>query len=142
MSDAILYLRRAPSGHCLHVALFDQSHFCVFSMGDVCILHDLIRRGDSLLVVAMDVQFFDRAGGFLWRFGVPLGYGRPQSAEGGSTFVATIPRSLLECEQLLVTVPKISLGGQRLNFTFTTPPANKANVSSKPDEADKEASSP
>ncbi len=39
---------------------------------------------------------------------------------GGSTFVATIPESLQDCKRLSVVVPKIELGGERLNFSFTT----------------------
>ena len=51
----------------------------------------------------------------------------------GSKFVAPVPESLLDCQRLLVVVPKIQLGGERLSFSFTTskpevPLESEANV--------------
>ena len=42
------------------------------------------------------------------------------SGNSGSTFVATIPESIQDCKEFSVVVPKIELGGERLNFSFKT----------------------
>lgn len=36
-----------------------------------------------------------------------------------STFVATVPEKFSESQKLLVVIPKITLGGERLSFSFT-----------------------
>ena len=41
---------------------------------------------------------------------------------GGSTFTATIPEVLQDSKRLSVIIPKIELGGERLNFSFKASP--------------------
>lgn len=45
--------------------------------------------------------------------------------EGGATFAAPIPESLLDSERLFVVVPKIELGGEQLSFSFTATKPNE-----------------
>lgn len=53
----------------------------------------------------------------------------PDGESGGSTFVATIPQTLLESRELSVVVPKIVLGGQRQTFSFETQAEDNADSS-------------
>jgi len=52
---------------------------------------------------------------------------------GGSTFTAIIPEVLQNCKRLSVIVPKIELGGERLNFSF------KASTTATPAQSEKTA---
>ena len=51
----------------------------------------------------------------------------------GSTFTATIPEVLQDSKRLSVIVPKIELGGERLNFSF------KASTTATPAQSEKTA---
>ncbi|QDT99982.1 hypothetical protein [Gimesia aquarii] len=56
-----------------------------------------------------------------------------------STFVATIPDKFSESQKLLIVIPKITLGGERLNFSFTV---DQNNESKETQQTDSEPDSP
>lgn len=58
--------------------------------------------------------------------------------DGRSTFVAAVPESFLESKELSVVVPKIKLGGERLNFSFTAQQAESPSDPEPPSETTEE----
>ena len=58
----------------------------------------------------------------------------PKPGESGLIFVTAVPDSLLQSGELSVVVPKIRLGGRRLNFSFTTAQSREPAASGKADE--------
>ena len=63
-----------------------------------------------------------------------------QDDQGGSTFIATLPEWLLDSKQVFVVVPKIQLGHERQNFSFTTPVASESEQPKSPPEPTEETS--
>ncbi|MBC8355445.1 MAG: hypothetical protein H8E66_25995 [Planctomycetes bacterium] len=65
---------------------------------------------------------------------------RSAGEDGGSTFSAEVPEPFLDSRELFVVVPKIKLGGERLNFSFTASISDRAEQPSE--SADESAEEP
>ena len=64
----------------------------------------------------------------------------PQNNQSkSSSFTATIPEKFRENQKLLIVIPKITLGGERLNFSFTVN-QDKETEESDPDSLQREKS--